>query len=101
LLPDPIVCGAGLREGEAEVVAGVRGVEEGAEEVVATCPRGRADNGFCGGADGGLAATAQQVREDDRGQNRGVWTPTIGSYRVVEIMLGTPNISCRDNPLAP
>ena len=86
MLPDPIVCGAGLREGEAEVVAGVRGVKEGAEEVVAApSPRGRADNGFCGGADGGLAATAQRVREDDRGQNRAVWTPTIGSYRVVEI----------------
>jgi hypothetical protein len=83
------VCGAGLREGEAEVVAGVRGgggVEAGEEGVVAApIPRGRADNGFCGGADGGLAATAQRAREDDRWQNRGVCTPTIGSYRVVEI----------------
>jgi hypothetical protein len=123
MLLDPIVCGPGLCEGEAEVAAGVRGgggVEEGAEAVVAVpSPRGRADSaealmaattqwevfgerrarrdtgaaGCAGvdrwrrvvdrakwGADGGAGG------EDDR-QNHGalLWTPTIGSYRVVEI----------------
>jgi hypothetical protein len=61
MLPDPTVCGAGLHKGEAEVAAGLRGVgvgvEKGAEAVVvAPSPRGRADNGFCGGADGGYGA---------------------------------------------
>jgi hypothetical protein len=34
-----------------------------------------------------MALMAGQVGEDDRGQNRGalLWTPTIGSFRVVEI----------------
>jgi hypothetical protein len=34
-----------------------------------------------------VALMVGRVGEDDRGQNRGalLWTPTIGSYRVVEI----------------
>jgi hypothetical protein len=55
MLPDPIVCGAGLREGEAEVAGGVGG-EEAEAVVAAPSPRGRADSGFCGGADGGYGA---------------------------------------------
>jgi hypothetical protein len=94
MLPDPIVCGAGLREGEAEVAAGVRGgggEVAGAEEVgAAPSPCGRADNGFCGGADGGYSAAGAGGRSRAEPWCTTVWTPTICSYRVVEIVVRVP-----------
>jgi hypothetical protein len=72
MLPDPIVCGAGLREGEAEVAAGVRGGGGMWREQRRWSRRQvRAGERTTDSVEALMAATAQRVREDDRGQNRG------------------------------